>query len=110
MRSKSKSTLARFVGRPPAWCLLLWLIIASAANAQPLTRQNVANILGFENNSRPGAFPAGWSGTPADTIFTDNQVVHSGTYSARIERDASSSAAFSTVTASIPLDFAGRTI
>jgi C-terminal processing protease CtpA/Prc len=102
--------LVRFTRRRPAWCLLLCLIVASAANAQPLTRQNLANILGFENNSRPDVLPAGWSATPANTIFTDNQIVHSGNYSARIERDASSSATFSTITVSIPLDFAGRTI
>jgi hypothetical protein len=93
------------------WWLLVWLAIASAADAQGLNRQNLANILGFENNSRAGVFPAGWGGGPADGgIFADNQVVHSGTYSARIERNTSSSGTFTTLTASIPLDFAGRTI
>jgi len=89
-------------------CLLLWLAVAFNANAQTLNRQNVADILGFENNSRAGVFPAGWAGTSGVAI--DDQVVHSGNYSARIERNASSAGNFSTLTAAIPLDFAGRTI
>jgi hypothetical protein len=74
------------------WCSLLWLALAtvSPADAQPLTRQNLANILGFENNSRAGVFPAGWGGNPGGGIVTDHQVVHSGKYSASIERNASS--------------------
>jgi C-terminal processing protease CtpA/Prc len=87
----------------------LFLAFALAGHGQTLTRQNIASILGFENG-QPGAFPAGWSGGPADTIVIDNQIVHNEQYSARIERDAASSAAFSTLTAGIPLDFAGRTV
>jgi len=90
--------------------VLLSLTIASTANAQALTRQNLANILGFENNSRAGAFPTAWSCNSPCAIFTDDQVVHSGKYSARIERAASSAGTFSTLTAGIPLDFAGKTI
>lgn len=90
-------------------CLLLWLAFASTGLAQTITRQNLAGILGFENSS-PAAFPAGWFGTPVETIFVDDQVVHSGKYSARIERNASSSLTFSTLTATLPLDFAGKTI
>jgi hypothetical protein len=91
------------------WSLLLWLAFAPTVLAQTSTRQNLANILGFENGSL-GAFPAGWSGSPANTISVDDQNVHSGRYSARIERNASSSGTFSTLTATIPLDFAGKTI
>lgn len=89
--------------------VLLFLALALIGYSQTITRQNLETILGFEN-SRPGAFPAGWGGNPANTIFTDDQVVHSGKYSARIERDASSTAAFSTLTTAIPLDFAGKTV
>jgi hypothetical protein len=92
------------------WWLLLWLATASLANAQTLDRHNLANILGFENNTRPDVFPARWSGAPTDATFVDNDVVHSGMYSARIERTASSAGTFSTLTTGIPLDFAGRTI
>ena len=42
---------------------------------QTLNRQNVADILGFENGS-PGAFPAGWSLTGGDRseISIDDKV------------------------------------
>jgi hypothetical protein len=91
------------------WHLFLCLAFALPGVAQTRTRQNLAEILGFENGT-PGTFPAGWSGGPTDTIFTDDQVFHSGKYSCRIERNASSSSTFSTVTTGIPLDFAGKTI
>jgi len=50
---------------------LLWLALAtvSPANAQTLSRQNLANILGFENNSRAGVLPAGWGGNVGGGIF-----------------------------------------
>jgi C-terminal processing protease CtpA/Prc len=89
--------------------LALLLALAAPAAAQ-LTRQNIASILGFENNTRAGVFPASWGGAPTNTIFTDDQVVHSGKYSARLERTSSSANDFSTVTTAIPLDFAGKVI
>jgi C-terminal processing protease CtpA/Prc len=97
--------------KPRLLWLFVWLAIASSANAQALTRQNVANILGFENNTRPGVFPAGgWFANPGDQIVTDDQIVHSGRFSARFERTGSTGAAASVMTAILPLDFAGRTI
>jgi len=91
------------------WCILFCLTCASNSAAQSLTRGTLTPILGFENNTRSGVFPAGWQGTSAG-IVTDNKIVHSGNYSARIERNVSSSGTFSTLTATIPLDFAGKTI
>ena len=85
------------------------LLLACAALAQTYTRQNIATIFGFENNVQAGAFPAGWSGNANSTIFADNQVAHSGKWSARFERTASSTAAFSTITQYIPVDFGGKT-
>src|SRR5262245_30336887 len=93
----------------PIWCLLLSLAIVPAARAQTLNRRNLEAILGFENNTRTGVFPLGWGGNQPD-IFTDDQVVHSGKYSARIERGASSPGTFTTLTVAIPLDFSARTI
>src|SRR5689334_8688154 len=87
-------------------CVVLSLALSPLCSAQALTWQNLASILGFENNSRAGVLPAGWGGTGV----TDNQVVHSGKYSARIDRNASSAGTFTTLTATIPLDFAGKTI
>jgi hypothetical protein len=91
------------------WYFLPCLALASLGVAQTPTRQNLADILGFENG-QPGTFPAGWTGGPAGDILTDDQVVHRGKYSRRIERNASSSGTFSSVTSGLPLDFAGTTI
>jgi C-terminal processing protease CtpA/Prc len=57
-----------------------------------------------------GTSPRGWGGGPAGTIFVDGQVVHGGRWSVRLERDASSPSGFSTITKSIPIDFAGARI
>jgi len=89
---------------------LLLLVLSCAAPAQTYTRQNIGAIFGFENNAQAGVFPAGWSGVANNTIFSDNQVAHSGKWSARIERTASSTQTFSTITQAIPVDFAGKTI
>jgi hypothetical protein len=85
------------------------LVLAIPAAAQ-LTSQNVASILGFENNTQAGVAPAAWSSSPAGTVFADDQVVHGGQYSARIERSASSPSTYSFVTAGIPIDFSGNVI
>ncbi len=57
-----------------------------------------------------GTMPGGWGGGPSGTIFADDKVVHSGKGSARIERNATSANDFSTITKSIPIDFAGAEI
>lgn len=91
------------------WSLLLSLAFVSTGIGQTLPRQNLATILGFEN-SRAGAFPTGWSVWPSDAIFVDDQVVHSGKYSTRIERNEYSSEDFSTLGVCIPLDFEGKKV
>jgi C-terminal processing protease CtpA/Prc len=94
----------------PYWLLTLCLVSAMPANSQTFTRQNIATILGFENNTQAGVYPAGWGGSRGDPILSDNQVVHSGKYSARIQRTPSAADLFSTLTTSIPIDFGGNTI
>ncbi len=89
------------------WLLPLCLIWALPGNSQTFTRQNIATILGFENNTKAGVLPAGWLGD-STSIFSDNQVAHSGHYSARIQRTDTSN--FSTLTQSIPIDFGGDNI
>jgi C-terminal processing protease CtpA/Prc len=88
--------------------VLLCLALAWQGQAQSYTRQNISSILGFENNNTAGVAPAGW--LAASGIVTDSQVVHSGKYSCRIDRTASSANSFSTITQYIPLDFSGTTI
>ncbi len=46
---------------------------------------------------------------PTNTLFADNQTVHSGKWSARLERGPSSEGMFS-ITIGIPADAAGKTI
>src|ERR1700730_15045422 len=89
---------------------LLWLALVAPGYSQTYTRQNIATILGFENNSRAGVFPAGWSGNTTAGIVADDQLVHSGKYSARIDRTASSTPSVSGIAKSIPVDFSGKTI
>jgi len=89
---------------------LLCLTLATGGHAQTFTRQNIATIFGFENNSKAGVFPAGWTGNTTTAIVTDNQIVHSGKYSTRIDRTPSSALTFSTIGQSLAIDFAGTTI
>ena len=91
------------------WWIALCFSLALPASAQPVTRQTLSQILGFENG-QPGTPPARWGCYPAGTCFTDAQVVHSGKLSARIERNASDSDKFSNINASIPLDFMGQSL
>lgn len=92
------------------WRFVLCLVLALPGYSQTYTRQNVATIFGFENNTGAGIFPAGWYGNTATGIVTDNKVVHSGKYSTRIDRTASSTPSFSTISQSIPVDFTGTNI
>jgi hypothetical protein len=85
------------------------LALASPGYCQ-YTRQNIASIFGFENNTKAGVFPSGWGGNTNVGIVADNQVFHSGKYSARIDRTPSSTPSFYTITQSIPVDFGGKTI
>lgn len=62
--------------------------------------------LTFERE-QPGGLPAGWGGGPAETLSIDGEVVHSGRWAARIDRDADSPRNFSSLTKSLPVDFSG---
>ena len=66
-------------------------------------------ILNFET-PHASNWPTGWSGGPPGTILVDGKIVHSGQWSARIERQAGSPDGFSTLTLAIPMDFSGNTI
>src|SRR3974377_1031212 len=49
--------------------------------------------------------PSGWFNTPPGTVRVDNQVVHSGKWSVRFDRNAATEGGFSVITRSIPVDF-----
>ena len=80
--------------------------------SQPFSRTDskLAAIFNFEANSKPGEHPAGWGGTSDSTVSADDRIVHSGKWSARIERDARSPNKFSTLTLGFPVDFVGQQI
>ena len=51
-----------------------------------------------------------WGGGPTGTIYFDSSVVHGGRVAARLERDANSPNAFTSITRRLPIEFGGRTI
>ena len=53
---------------------------------------------------------AGWDTSASGDAVADDKVVRSGRWSARIDRSAGSAGPFTTLTKSIPLDVAGKTI
>src|SRR5450432_2001999 len=73
-------------------------LMASALVAQTSPRLNPAfpKFLSFETDQKAGDFPAGWGGSQNGTIVLDDQVVHGGRWSARIERTSASTGGFST--------------
>jgi C-terminal processing protease CtpA/Prc len=76
---------------------------------QAIDHSTLAAALAFE--AEPvGAAPGGWGGGPPGTIFADDKVLHSGRWSARIERHLDSPSTFSSITKSIPIDFSGQNI
>jgi hypothetical protein len=87
----------------------LALVFSSLTHAQSITRADLPSLLNFEGQ-QAGAALRGWGGGPAGTIFPDDQIVHTGKWSARIERNAASQNSFSTITIGIPVDFAGNSI
>ena len=69
--------------------LLAFGTVATAQNPGPAA--NLTSVFNFEIEPT-GPIPRGWGGGPADTLFVDREVVHSGRTAARLERTASSSA------------------
>jgi C-terminal processing protease CtpA/Prc len=106
-----------------AACLVLASVAVSAVYAQSpvaedpsrasmaprLERSQLELLLNFETPQN-GGVPAGWKASPSSTVHTDHSVVHGGQWSARIERNADSPAAFSSLWALIPIDLLGTTI
>jgi C-terminal processing protease CtpA/Prc len=66
-------------------------------------------VLNFEDQKSVGP-PAGWIGKPEGTVLTDDKIVHGGHWAARLERQADSPGAFSTLHRAIAMDFAGTTV
>jgi C-terminal processing protease CtpA/Prc len=80
-----------------------------ATPSKSADHSELAAALAFEAEPK-GNMPGGWGGGPQETIFVDEKVVHGGRWAARIERTPASTNNFTSVTKSIPVDFAGATI
>src|ERR1700679_90959 len=112
-----------FTMRPALLLVLLVSLegmLSSGIHAQtvpPASTQNAAaakiavsgDLFDFEGDSA-GAAPAGWWGGPVGTVLVDGNIAYSGQRSVRIERKADSAGSFSTLTKSLPMDFAGSSI
>jgi C-terminal processing protease CtpA/Prc len=77
----------------------------AAPQAAPL-RPELIGLLDFESD-HTGGVPKGWGGHPPGTFAVDDQVVHGGRWSLRIERKADGPDGFTAVTRMLPIDFAG---
>jgi C-terminal processing protease CtpA/Prc len=75
----------------------------------PSPRLTVQESLAFTPMAK-GTTPNGWFTNPPATVSVDNQVVHSGRWSVRFDRNSASEGGFSVITKSIPVDFAGRNV
>jgi C-terminal processing protease CtpA/Prc len=83
------------------------LVYSQAVKPQPsLIRSELVGVLDFEADHK-GDVPTGWDGSPPETVAVDGQTVHGGRWAVRIERTDSSPNAFTLLSKSIPVDFAG---
>ena len=97
MMYRMKRMLAAFA------CAALALVCGAQDNS------GIGAILSFEREPSGGR-PAGWSANPLGDIFADENMVHGGKRSVRIERQADSAAQFSGISLAIPMDFTGKGI
>ena len=89
-------------------CLLVVLFVPPQSPApQPApVRPELIGLLDFESD-HTGGVPKGWNGVPPGTFAVDDQVVHGGRWSLRIERKADGPGEFTAVSRMLPIDFAG---
>jgi C-terminal processing protease CtpA/Prc len=87
----------------------MWVLMCLTVAVCCFGQEDLPKVLSFETE-HPGGRPGGWMGGPAGTLFVDEKVVHSGRWSVRLERTASSAQEFSTITRTMPLDFTGTRI
>jgi C-terminal processing protease CtpA/Prc len=88
--------------------LACFALAASAQFQPPSPTVKLTELLSFEapNAMQP---PEGWGAAPR-AVFLDDQVVHGGKWSARIERTPSSDGQFSPFSKTVAIDFSGQRI
>jgi len=72
-------------------------------------RSRLPDLLNFEAAPVSGR-PGGWQSYPASDVFSDEEIVHGGKRSVRIERKEGAQGEFSSINYAIPLDFDGHTV
>ncbi|MGA9669290.1 MAG: S41 family peptidase [Terracidiphilus sp.] len=82
---------------------------ASKQDSEQAKPAGSKDVFDFEGDAA-GSAPAGWWGGPAGTVQVDGGVAHAGQRSARIEPKAEGEKSFSTLTKTLPMDFAGSSI
>lgn len=93
-----------------ALCFSMVIVPKSDAQAPEIPAgPELASILDFEVE-QTAATPRGWGGGPPGTFFVDGETVHSGRWSARIERNSTSPDMFSTIGKAIPVGFGGTSV
>jgi C-terminal processing protease CtpA/Prc len=90
--------------------VLTWAALSLPGHAQNATGGSELDAMLRFETEHGGNSPRGWSGGPVGTIFVDGQIVHSGRWAVRLERDTTSPSGFSTITKAIPIDFTGARI
>jgi len=90
-------------------CLLTMTLGAQPSAQQTPGRPELAGLLDFEAQ-HSGDIPNGWGGGPPGTFAVDGQIVHSGRWAVRIDRNDQSPGGFTSVTKMLPIDFAGTTL
>ncbi len=96
----------------PFACLCLFAVTAvGLASVSFASDQHewLVQALSFEGKHVEGR-PFGWSGGPPETISVDEETVHGGKWSARIDRDGESPGRFSALTLSLPVEFKGGNV
>ncbi len=89
------------------WLLVVLFVPPQSPPPQPApVRPELIGLLDFESD-HTGGVPKGWNGVPPGTFAVDDQVVHGGRWSLRIERTADGPGEFTAVSRMLPIDFAG---
>ena len=84
-------------------------LLGQAVPSKPAEPRTIQNSLAF--SPQPGGTaPVGWAVNPPSTIHLDKQIIHSGQWSVRFDRNSSSDGQFSVITHSIPVDFMGNEV
>src|SRR5262245_24398204 len=69
----------------------------------------LATELNFEAE-QSGKSPKGWMTFPQGSVALDSEIVHSGKWAVRFERDAKTEEGFSNLMRILPMEFEGKTI